>query len=286
MNKATYKKLQKDNSSWFCINCTKHELPFQSQARINQNSHFGTLEKHFLLKDLLANLEFNEERPKSKYYTPSEFSHLSLDKLNIFTHLNISSLSYYIDEMNLLLSEIVHEPKIIAISESRIRKNKEPLSVIDIPGYDYEFTATEGEKGGTLNYISQDLTYKNRSDLNISEVKQLESTFIEVVNETRMNSIVGCTYKHPNMPITEFISDFLEALLTKISLEKKEVILLGDYNINLLNYESDKNTSKFLELMLSFSLIPRIMNPTRITPRSQTLIDNIFYSEAQPKIYW
>ena len=41
---------------------------------------------------------------------------------------------------------------------------------------------------------------------------------------------------------------------------------------------------QFLELMLSFSLMPRIMNPTRITPTSQTLIDNIFYSEVQPKI--
>ena len=68
------------------------------------------------------------------------------------------SLSYYIYELNLLLSEIVHKAKIIAISESRIRKNKEPLSVIDIPGYDYEFTATEREKGGTLIYISQDMT--------------------------------------------------------------------------------------------------------------------------------
>ena len=169
--------------------------------------------------------------------------------------------------MNLLLSEIVHKPKIIAISESRIRKNKEPLSVIDIPGYDYEFTATEGEKGGTLIYISQDLTYKNRSELNISQVKQLESTFIEVVNENRRNAIVGCIYKHPNMPITEFISDFLEPLLTKISLEKKEVTLQVDYNTNLLSCESDKNTCDFLELMLSFSLMPRIMNSTRITPR-------------------
>ena len=26
------------------------------------------------------------------------------------------------------------------------------------------------------------------------------------------------------------------------------------------------------------------MNPTRITPRSQTLTDNIFYNEVQPKI--
>ena len=41
---------------------------------------------------------------------------------------------------------------------------------------------------------------------------------------------------------------------------------------------------QFLELMLSFSLMPRIMNPTRITPRSQTLIDNICYNEVQHKI--
>ena len=37
---------------------------------------------------------------------------------------------------NTKLSEIVHKPKIIAISENRIRKNREPLSVINIPGYD------------------------------------------------------------------------------------------------------------------------------------------------------
>ena len=74
LNKATYTKRQKDNSPWFCINCTKDQLPFQSQTSINQNSHFGTLDKHFSLKDLLENLEFNEECPTPKYYTPSEFS--------------------------------------------------------------------------------------------------------------------------------------------------------------------------------------------------------------------
>ena len=86
------------------------------------------------------------------------------------------------------------------------------------------------------------------------------------------------------MPITEFISDFLEPLLTKISFEEKEVVLLGNYSINLLNCESDKNTCDFLELMLSFSFMPEIMNPTRITPRSQALTDNILYIEVQPKI--
>ena len=80
---------------------------------------------------------------------------------------------------------MVHKPKIIAIFESRISKNKEPFSVIDIPGYNYKFLATEGEKVGALIYISQDLAYKNRSELNISQVRQLQSTFIEFVNENR-----------------------------------------------------------------------------------------------------
>ena len=124
------------------------------------------------------------------------------------------------------------------------------------------------------------MKYKNRTDLNISQAKQqLESSFVEINNKNKKNTIVGCIYKHPNMSIFEFISDFLEALLNKISFEKKEVILLGDYNINLLNCESDKSTSDFLELMLSFSFLPQIIKPTQITPRSQILIDNIFLNE-------
>ena len=82
------------------------------------------------------------------YYTPSDFSQLNLKKSNLFIHLNISSLSYYIDELNLLLSQMKHRPKIRI--RSRIRKNKNTLSKIDIPGYDFEFTPTESEKGGTL----------------------------------------------------------------------------------------------------------------------------------------
>ena len=113
----------------------------------------------------------------------------------------------------------------------------------------------------------------------MTKAKEFESSFIEIQNKNRKNTIVGCIYKHPNMSISEFMSDFLEPLLTKMSFEKKEVILIGDYNINLLNCDSDKNTCDFLELMLSFSLLPRIIKPTRITSRSQTLIDNIFFNE-------
>ena len=42
--------------------------------------------------------------------------------------------------------------------------------------------------------------------------------------------------------------------------------------------------SDFLEMMLSFPFLPRIVKPTRITPSSQTLIDNIFYNEIRSNI--
>ena len=61
------------------------------------------------------------------------------------------------------------------------------------------------------------------------------------------------------------------SILKKVSFENKDVYLLGDFNISLLNYESDRHT-------------PYIKLPTRITPRSKTLIDNIFYNNFNESI--
>ena len=54
---------------------------------------------------------------------------------------------------------------------------------------------------------------------------------------------------------------------------------MGDFKTNLLNYESNRETADFLNNMYSNSLVPYITLPTRITPRSKTLIDNIFFNE-------
>ena len=53
---------------------------------------------------------------------------------------------------------------------------------------------------------------------------------------------------------------------------------MGDFNINLLNYDNDTNVANFLDSLTSTSLLPYITQPTRITPKSKTLIDNIFSS--------
>ena len=56
-------------------------------------------------------------------------------------------------------------------------------------------------------------------------------------------------------------------------------MIMGDFNVNLINCNDDKNTSNFLDTMFSNSFLPFIATPTRITRNTKTLIDNIFYNK-------
>ena len=67
----------------------------------------------------------------------------------------------------------------------------------------------------------------------------------------------------------------INQLLDKISKEQ-QIFLLGDFNINLLNYNEHQPTNEFLDSLASNSIIPYILQPTRLTSHSKTLIDNIF----------
>ena len=69
--------------------------------------------------------------------------------------------------------------------------------------------------------------------------------------------------------------------MKKVSFENKKVYLIADFNINPLNYESNQETAIFLNNMHSNSLVPYITLPTLITPRSKTLIDNIFFIDVK-----
>ena len=79
------------------------------------------------------------------------------------------------------------------------------------------------------------------------------------------------------MEVNEFNSLFLNTLSENLLSEKnKEIVLLGDFNIDLLKYEKDHDTVNFLDQMYSAPLVPHITSPTQITSHSRTLIDNIF----------
>ena len=68
----------------------------------------------------------------------------------------------------------------------------------------------------------------------------------------------------------------MQPLLDKLSPENKDVILTGDFNLDLLHYETHNQCRDFLDKMFSASLKPHITTSTQTTSQSKTLIDNIF----------
>ena len=56
--------------------------------------------------------------------------------------------------------------------------------------------------------------------------------------------------------------------------ESKVLLLLGDMDINLLKPD-ENNTQKLMHVLDSVNLVQIITTPTRVTAKSETLIDHI-----------
>ena len=79
------------------------------------------------------------------------------------------------------------------------------------------------------------------------------------------------------------VLDYLSQIFEIVSKEQKQIFLLGDFNINLLNYNGHQPRNDFLDSLASNSFIPYVLHPTRITSHSKTLSDNIFFNLISPE---
>ena len=247
-----YEKLKTDPLPWYCPTCSK-EMPFsQMNNKDLRNFLYSTntppppkviTKSSEEIKSMMARFkqvnqlfDGNENSISCDYYDINELNKLSVNQKDLkIIHLNISSLPLHINELKIFLSLVKVRFDIISLSESRITKNNSLTTNIDIPGYNIEHTPTESKAGGCLLYISNKVSYKLRSDLNIYCPKQLESVFIEVLLPNQKNHIIGVIYKHPSMNVSKFTNEYFNDLLNRIRFENKNALLAGDFNVNLIN---------------------------------------------------
>ena len=280
LNFLDFQRISGNNSDpWLCFKCISETFPFGNLN--NQNFHsfihnnpemngssvgkytngntILTLNPPLNLK-LLFN-QFNELTAESNNKNPENF-------------LNCRNLD--IDEIQKMKIE-PNSLSLFHINCCSLNKNFEDLEYLLKPtNKAFDVTATESHAGGTLVYINNKLSYKVRQDLCIYKSSELESTFIEIINPKKTNITIGCIYRHPTMNLNEFNDNHLNILLQKISKEKKNVLLLGDFNVDLLKYDKQAGTNEFIDSLSSYMYLPYILHPTRVTSHSQIIIDNIF----------
>ena len=223
----------------------------------------------------------------SQYYTidslPVKMSHSS--NFNVIS-LNAQSINAKFDSL-LTFLEVTRQQNIIihviCIQESWLDE-KSDLSLYQIEGYTY---ISQGKRcsshGGLITYVDSQF---NTSIMNIKNDSPIwEGLFVAVKNmETEKEIVVGNIYRPPydnnnEQNVTTFVTE-LEPIIATLNDNNQELLIAGDFNINLLHINTcnKEHFGQFLDMLLRYSLFPKITFPTRLGENSCSLIDNIFCS--------
>ena len=301
-----------DYNFWLCFNCRQDIFPYinltdSELLNLTFNSNTECLCSSFISKtklDLLPKLELTETTSKIpflfdvdadhnmplnlnfKYYSVHDFH--SDNEINNYTssdafsmlHCNTSSISANFDALNQLLCDLNHSFSIIGLSETKLKVDKENLSNISLRGYTFLSNPSLTNAGGVGLYVKNNLNFNLREDLNSINTVEFESIWIEVEMNNK-NLICGVIYRHPSNSNNEAFLNYLNSTAEKINKENKHCAVMGDFNFDLLNWENHSDTEEFFNLLGSYYFLPHILQPTRITDHSATLIDNIFFNSAQ-----
>ena len=214
----------------------------------------------------------NETIHKCSYLTPEQFRsdpNASAGKINLL-NVNIRSISKNFDSLKECIKSLECEFTVIGISETHL--TDKPNNIYNIDGFNVEYMNRIGrKKGGVCLYISERVKYKLRTDL-CKANSSYESCFIEIECNTK-NIVVGVVYRS-HTSIDNFTTD-IDPIYKQLNEEKKLFYVMGDFNIDLLKVDTDRSIHEYLEFIYSYSILPTIYKPTRITATTATIIDNI-----------
>ena len=250
----------------------------------NEDSHTNSLNEN----QYYTETEFVNFLDTGKYSNGANLTVISLNIASLFSKL--SSLKRFIN--NLSISG--NKPDLIIVVETHISEldshgtNGETLKSI-IPGYIFFHQGRRVRRGGGVGiFVSRDFKSEARV-LGLTEKgtgstdEQFENIAICIPNCIQINGnhsakdlVIVAVYRQPNSENINYFLTYFKRLMQTVNKTKNELLISGDFNLDLLKFESHTPTSRYLDIMTDNGTLPRIVRPTRIKHQSATLIDHIF----------
>ena len=225
---------------------------------------------------------------QSSYFDPEDLSSLlnpnDTNYLKIFNN-NARSLLSNQSQYQMYFADLAESHKmafdILTFTETWLNDHLSNIVHFDsYTGlYKNKFPVKEG--GGIAIFVKNGMNYKVRSDLCFPPDKchMFDCLFIEVKPNKLPQSrpvVLGVLYRSPSFNSISEFDGCLSDIVHTLKRENKDIILMGDLNVNLLSTDKNNNVSAFLDSMISKGLFPKITVPTRISNTSATLIDHIY----------
>ena len=119
-------------------------------------------------------------------------------------------------------------------------------------------------------YVRGGVPYRHRQDLGGGAT---ESCVIEISRPKCKKLLIWTVYRAPNTNLEDAIEEIQDRLLNIP--ESFKLVLLGDFNVNFLEVNKTAKR-KLMRIANLYDLEQLILQPTRITPSSKSLIDLLF----------
>jgi hypothetical protein len=196
--------------------------------------------------------------------------------------LNCQSLSAKYDQLLILVNHLLQKNiKVgaLCLQETWLREESD-MSLFHIPNYNYIAQGKySSEHGGLLVYLHNTLSYQ-KYKLPIKP-SIWECMIIKIFSDNNEKDIYLVNiYRPPKANYSsETIHDFiaeLSRIMYDICNSNSIIIMLGDFNIDLLKMHERIHFKDYFLAMIGLGLLPHITLPTRLTETSSTLIDNIY----------
>ena len=241
----------------------------------NDNSEIENEIKFFKFSDYYDFLSFKQSIKKYK----NHFTVLCL---------NIQGLAAKFNEFQVILEDLKNENiyfSAICLQETHLDYD-DTIAPFKIAGYEgIPQKRIVSSWGGLATYFRDGLDIEPLQLY--KESKIWEGQFFKVTSSNFDYTItLGNIYKASRgynvADMKAFINE-TEPIVSQLCKGNHEVILAGDFNINLLKCDSFELYNEFYEMFLTKGLFPNITLPTRITKNTATLIDQI-YSRFDKKV--
>ena len=148
-----------------------------------------------------------------------------------------------------------------------------PKELTKVSGYQQLRLDRTCHGGGISIYIRDTINFKPRDDI---PGDGLELICIEIEPPKSKPFLVIAWYRPPSGPVGSF--DRLEKVLAYLDREGKEMILLGDTNLDFTRRQNDElrdnNAKHMANIYELFSFKQLVGEPTRVTLETATLIDH------------
>lgn len=219
----------------------------------------------------------------SPYYNSQGFLNVLSQKSNNFTllSLNCQSLSAKFEQIKSyidLYNDFDCRLSAICLQETWLTADSD-LSLFQIEGYNLVSSGKScSAHGGVATFIHNRFKFNVLQECSNSDIWDGQTLEIYLDENNPSNKLILVNLYRPPRPTIENMNTFTNELqiLFDRFIRSKNMLLTGDFNLDLLKFKDINFINDFTEFIISSSFIPKITLPTRLTHKRGTLIDNVF----------